>query len=178
MSELEFETLYKPIEDWSLEELAMGKPRNAAGNFCGKKPNWITREVHERAMELFQQQTKSELGALVPSAIAALRYVLYSEEKDEKGRFIVPPAARLQATHLVIEHAIGKPRQHVTQDISVKLQGLLGMAMVNPNDALAPHDQGGEGFQLAHFPGQTIPMGELAGPALDDDDDEDIFDDQ
>lgn len=171
MTEVEFEALYKPIEEWDMEELARGRPRNIDGNFKGRKPGWITREVHERAMERFVEQTKGEMGALVPEALDALRYIIGSEEKDERGKFIVPPAARLQATGLVLEHIVGKPKQHIQQDISVKLQGILGAVMVNPNDALAPPEQGGQGgFSLAHFPGQTIPMGQIAGPDTGDED--------
>lgn len=172
MTEVEFEALYKPIEEWDLEELARGRPRDANGGFKGRKPTWITREMHERAMEVFIEATKSELGALAPMALDTLRYVLGSEETDERGKPIVPAAAKLQATHLVIEHIVGKPKQHVQQDISVKLQGLLGSVMVNPNEALAPPEQGGMGgFSLAHLPGQTIPMGEL-GPAQSDGDED------
>lgn len=170
MTELEFETLYKPIEEWDLEELARGRPKNIDGNFRGKKPNWITREVHERAMELFVETTKSELGGLVPSALATLQYVLQSDEQDDKGRPIVPAAAKLQATHLVIEHVLGKPKQRLEQDISVKLQGILGAVMVNPNDALAPPEQGGMGMAVGHLPGVTIPMGALGAPDQSDED--------
>jgi hypothetical protein len=174
MSELEFDTLYKPIEDWDLEELARGRPRNVDGNFKGRKPGWVTREVHERAMELFIEETRSGLGALAPKALNTLQWVLDNEDVDEKGKMMVPAAAKLQATHLVIEHILGKPKQRVESDISVKLQGLLAGVMVNPNEALAPEEQGGNGgFQLAHTPGITLPM---ALPGMVDEDDEELDD--
>ena len=169
MSEAEFEALYKPIEEWDLEELAKGRPRNVNGNFQGRKPTWITREVHERAMELFVESTRAEMGSLAPNALDSLRYVLNNDEVDERGKPIVPAAAKLQASHFVLEHIVGKPKQHVQQDISVKLQGILGAVMVNPNEALASEEQGGlGGYSLAHFPGHTIPIGAL-GAGEDDD---------
>lgn len=174
MTEAEFEALYKPIDEWDLEELARGRPRNVDGNFRGRKPGWITREVHERAMELFVEITKSEMGALAPAALDSLRWVLTSDEQDERGKPIVPAAAKNQASALILEHIVGKPKQHMQQDISIKLQGILGSVMVNPNDALAPQEQGGMGgYEIAHFPGQTIPIGVkddvVDGEVLDDD---------
>jgi len=174
MSEAEFEALYKPIEEWDLDELARGRPRNSEGNFRGRKPQWITREVHERAMEMFVELTKSELGGLAPDALKSLQWVIQSDAEDDRGKPIVPASAKNQAAMFVIEHIIGKPKQHVEQDISVKLQGILGAVMVNPNQGLAPAEQGGlGGYNLAHFPGQTIPIG---GPAADDDEDLDMGD--
>lgn len=177
MSDVEFEALYKPVEEWDLEELARGRPRNVDGDFRGRKPKWITREVHERAMEVFIEVTKGEMGALAPTALDSLRWVLSSDETDDRGKPIVPASAKNQAAMFLLEHVVGKPKQHIQQDISVKLQGILGSVMVNPNDALAPEDQGGQfenGYQLAHYPGQTIPMGNgdvVDGEILDDDSD-------
>lgn len=170
MSEQEFEALYKPIEEWDLEELARGRPRGSDGTFRGRKPGWITREVHEKAMEMFVELTKANMGALTPNALDSLRYVLENDDLDERGKPIVPAAAKNQASMFILEHVVGKPKQQVSQDISVKLQGILGAVMVNPNDALAPVDQGGMGgYQLAHYPGQTIPIGALGQPSADED---------
>lgn len=159
MSEQEFEALYKPIEDWDLDELAHGRPRNSEGNFKGRKPTWITREVHERAMELFKTAIKTEMGTLTPTAIDTIRFIMEDNREDERGKPLTPAAAKLQASTFLLEHAVGKPKQEVTQDISVKLQGILGAVMVNPNTALASPEQGGNAYQLAHFPGHTIPIG-------------------
>jgi hypothetical protein len=170
MTEQEFEALYKPIEEWDIEELARGRPRNAEGTFRGRKPGWITREVHERSMELFVELTKSDMAALTPSALDSLRWVLTSDEVDERGKPIVPASAKNQASMFLLEHVVGKPKQQTQMDISVKLQGILGSVMVNPNEALAAPEQGGMGgFELAHLPGQTIPIGQLGMPAPDDD---------
>ena len=160
MSDLEFEALYKPVEEWDLEELARGRPRDINGKFNGRKPGWITREVHERAMEMFIETTRADMGAMVPDALKALQWVIQHDEVDERGKLVVPAAAKNQAAMFMIEHFLGKPKQRMEADISVKLQGILAGVMVNPNEALAPIEQGGMGgYELAHFPGQTIPMG-------------------
>lgn len=171
MSMVEFETLYKPIEEWDMEELARGRPRNSNGNFSGRKPTWITREVHEKSMELFVELTKSDMAALTPSALDSLRWVLTSDAEDERGKPIVPAAAKNQAAMFLLEHVVGKPKQVQQQDISVKLQGILGAVMVNPNEALASPEQGGQGYQLGHLPGVTIPMLEASSSEGDEDDD-------
>lgn len=160
MSEAEFDALYKPIEEWDLEELARGRPRNIDGNFRGRKPGWITREVHERAMEQFQLAIKTEMSAQSITALETLKYVLDNEETDDRGKPLVPASTKNQAAMFLLEHVVGKPKQHVQQDISVRLQGILGSVMVNPHEGLSPADQGGAGgYELAHYPGHTIPIG-------------------
>lgn len=174
MSEVEFEALYKPIDDWDLEELARGRPRGSDGTFKGRKPGWITREVHERAMEQFQLSLKMEMSTQSITALDTLRYILDNEDTDDRGKPLVPASVKLQATTFLLEHQVGKPKQQIQQDISVKLQGILGAVMVNPNDALAPAEQGGMGnFSLAHMPGYTLPL----GIASADGDEEEEFDD-
>ena len=173
---IEFETLYKPIEEWDMEELARGRPRNIDGNFSSRAPSWITREVHERAMERFIDLTKSSMGALVPDALTSLHWVISSDELDERGKPIVPASAKNQAAMFLLEHVVGKPKQHIEQDISVKLQGILGAVMANPSDALSEPEQGGQGYRLGHLPGQTIPLGLPSGSTEEEDEDVD-FDD-
>lgn len=180
----EFEALYKPIEDWDLEELAKGRPRAANGKFTGRVPSWITREVHEKAMERFQLVIKSELSAMNGDALDTMRWILNSDAEDAKGKPLVPASVKAQMSMFLIEHTIGKPKQHVQQDISVKLQAVLGAVMANPNEALAPPSQGGRlgepaldapGYQLAHLPGHTIPIGAdsvVMGSVVEDEDED------
>lgn len=168
VTEQEFDALYKPIDDWDLQELARGRPRDSRGGFGGKPPGWITREVHEKAMEQFHAAIKSEMGSLTPTALDTVKYILENEDVDHRGKPIVPASAKNQAAMFLLEHVVGKPKQQIQQDISVKLQGILGSVMVNPNDALAPPSQGGRlgegesdipGYSLAHLPGVTLPLG-------------------
>lgn len=167
MTEQEFEALYKPMEEWDMDELARGRPRDKNGGFAGAKPKWITRQIHEEAMERFTTVIKTEMGVQSITALDTLKMILTDEQTDERGKPVVPASAKMQAATFLLEHVVGKPKQHVQQDISVKLQGVLASVMANPTETFAPQSQGGRGnndgdapsYQVAHYPGHTIPIG-------------------
>jgi len=150
----EFEWLYKPIEEWSLRELALGRPLPPDGKIPpGPKPQWVTMEVHERSMELFVKAVKSQMNSNTIDALSAMTDIINDDRVDQRGRPLVAPSVKADLAKFLLEHIVGKPKQHITQDISIKLQGLLGSVMVNPNEALE-----GEAYEVAHYPGETIPM--------------------
>ena len=151
-----FNELYKPIEEWDLEELARGRPRDKNGNFRGATPHFITREIHERAMERFKTVVKSEVGALSGNALAAVQMVLLDDRVDDKGKPLISAASKMDAAKFIIEHAIGKPVQQSTSDISVRLQAVLGSVMVNPTEL-------GTEYAMAH----VGTRGELTGDIHD-----------
>lgn len=169
MSDLEFEALYKPVEEWDLEELARGRPRGADGSFRGPKPKWISREVHERSMERFKAAIRTEVSAVTVHAHTAILGILQNDEVDEKGKPIVPASTKLDAAKFLIEHAIGKPVQHVENDISVKLQGILGVVMANPSDAFGP--DASAPYQIGHLPNPQADADAISASFMDDDDD-------
>lgn len=162
MTTEEFEALYKPIEDWDMEELARGRPRDVNGTWRGGTPKWVSREIHEKAMDRFKSLVKMEMSAMAPGALDTFRYLIANEDEDPRGRPMVPPTVKLQAATFLLEHIVGKPVQHQETDISVRLQGILGVVMANPNEVLAPPTHGGQGYQVAHLPGHTIPLGTAA----------------
>lgn len=129
------EVMHKPLEEWDLEELARGRPRAVDGTFKGKSPAFITRAVHEAAIERFKLAMKSTLNAKAIDAMVVLDNILSNDEVDNRGKPAIPPTVKLQAAQFLVEHLLGKPKQPIEQDISVKLQGVLSMAMVAPNDA-------------------------------------------
>lgn len=160
MTDQEFEAIYKkPIEDWDLEELAHGRTRNSKGKFSGPTPKWINREVHERSMERFKSVIKSKMNGLTPGAVEAVDWILGNEDVDEKGKPIIPASTKLDAAKFLLEHTVGKPTQRIESDVSVRLQAILAQVMVNPADALLPAAEGGQGYQIGHLPGVTLPMG-------------------
>lgn len=179
MTQQEFEILYKPVDEWDLEELAAGRPRDRNGQFRGPKPQWVTREVYERAMERFQSAIKQEMNKLSPDAVKTVQYLLQNEELDARGRPIVGAPVKLQAAQFLIEHLVGKPKQTIEQDISVKLQGILFEAMLNPQvradeqgNAYGVLPPGAGDYTVAHYPGVTLPL----GPDTDTPEDEDLDD--
>ena len=157
-----FDELYKPIEEWDMEELARGRPRNAAGTFAGLAPKYMTRELHERALERFKTLVRSSMNVHSIEALKTVQLVLESDEVDARGKPIVPASTKLDAAKFLLEHIVGKPTQPTQTDISVKLQGILGAVMVNPNEV------GPQQYHTAH-----VGTRELAGSVYDADEDED-----
>lgn len=174
MSEQDFNALFKPIEEWDLEELARGRTRNAKGKFSGPTPKWINREVHERSMERFKAAIRTEMNAQTPNAITALEWAITNDEVDEKGRYMVPPSVKMDAAKFLLEHVVGKPTQRIESDVSVKLQSILGVVMGNPAEVLMSQAEGGQGYNLGHLPGVTMPMAtsdDIVDADIEDDDD-------
>lgn len=162
------EVLGKPVEEWDMEELARGRPRAADGSFRGKPSAYVTRELHERALVRFKDLVRSDMNARAVDALHAIGMMINSEDVDRRGRLVVAPMVRLQAAQWLVDHVIGKPRQPIDEDISVRLEALLGVAMVHP-------DQAG-GFGMSHQ-GSRLPQ--LEGTVIaetwvgvEDDDDE------
>jgi hypothetical protein len=125
---------YKPLEEWDEEELARGRPRDANGQWRGADPAWVPRAVMEEAISRFTELAQGEMRALVPKALAMVEFILDNNEVDEKGRSLVPYATKLDAAKWTVEHLVGKPKQRMEADISVKLQGLLGAVLVQPGE--------------------------------------------
>lgn len=165
MSDQELEYLYqKPVADWDLEELGHGRPRNAQGNFKGPKPKWINTAVHEEAMEKYRAAVKSKMNETTVDALGLIKDLIGNDDVDDKGKPIVPASTKLDAAKFLIEHVVGKPTQRIEGDISVKLQGILGQVMVNPTELTG----GNQGYEVAHYPGITMELGQ----AQDGDDDD------
>ncbi len=159
MSQQELDYLYeKPVEEWDMEELARGRPGNSRGGFSGPKPKWITAAVHERSMERYTAAVKTDMQATTVDALDAIRWIIQNEDVDDKGKPIVPAGTKLEASKFLIEHVVGKPTQRIESDVSVKLQGILGQVMVNPNDLIGGTPD--QGYSVAHYPGITMPLAE------------------
>ncbi|MCA1806272.1 MAG: hypothetical protein LC687_00105 [Actinobacteria bacterium] len=167
MTEAEFSALYKPVEEWDLEELAKGRPRNSRGHFTGPAPAYLPREVHEKALERFRSVVKGKMNEHTVTALDAIDWVLQNEEVDEKGKPIIPAGTKLDAAKFLIEHVIGKPTQRTESELSIKLQSILGVVMANPDQALMPQIEGGQGYSVGHLPGVTMAMATAEDDILD-----------
>lgn len=168
LSDQEMEYLYqKPIDEWDNEELARGRPRGKDGRFGGPKPKWINAQVHEEAMERFAGIVKSEMNATTVDALQVLRDIMANEETDDKGKPLVPASTKVDAAKFLIEHVIGKPKQRIESDVSVKLQGILAQVMVNPADALGGVTGQPAPYVVGHLPGITMDMGDADPDAVD-----------
>lgn len=130
----EIELLYegRGIETWDAEELARGRPRAKDGTFKGKAPAFIDRTVHEQIVKRFEEIVREEMNGHTIDALKVIGKILEDEEVDDKGKARTAAGTKLDAAKFLIEHVIGKPKQRMETDISVKLQAILGHAMVNP----------------------------------------------
>lgn len=137
----ELEQLYKPVEEWDAEELARGRPRDVNGGWHGSPPAYITRAFHEQIIKRFQVVVREEMNKSTIEALVVMDKILTDDTVDLKGKPLVPASTKLEAAKYLLDHVVGKPTQRVQQDISVKLQGLLGTVMVNPGGELAQGSQ-------------------------------------
>lgn len=147
-----FDLISKPVEEWDDEELARGRPRNAAGDFRGMPPKYLPREIHERALERFKTVVKQRMNYQTLDALRTVEFIMTSDETDDKGKPVVSANVKLQAAQFLIEHLMGKPTQPINNDISVKLQGILGTVMVNPQEI-----QSGDQYKIAHMGYRALP---------------------
>lgn len=124
----------KPFEEWDNEEIARGRPRAADGTFKGRTSKYISRELHERSMEKFKGLVKEDMNAMSLDALKVIQKLLADDDEDRRGRPRVSPNVKMQAAQYLLDHIVGKPTQPTTSEISVKLQAMLGAAVVNPGE--------------------------------------------
>jgi hypothetical protein len=159
---------FKPIEEWDMEELARGRPRAADGSFRGAKPAYVTRELHEKAMENFKSMVRAQMNGSTVDALMVLTALLNNEEIDAKGRPEVPWSTKADVAKWMVEHVLGKAVQPTTSDISAKLQLILGAAMVNPAEVEMPPEL--EGYRPAHIGYRQDQIQQVDEDDLDEDD--------
>ena len=157
-AEAELTEVYKPLDEWDDEELARGRPRAVDGTFRGSAPTWVTAELLERATKRFKEISQSEMRALTADALLLARRLITSQETDRRGRPLVPVTTQWDAAKWLLEMLHGKPTQRQEIDLSVKLQGILANAMVQPDQAT----------------GELMPAIDV--PSWEDGDDEDDLD--
>lgn len=107
----DLEMLYKkPIDEWDVEELARGRPRNAAGDFRGKMPSWITPTIASEAKRRLLDNTFAQMSAHADLAINTVVKLMKDDMVDDKGKPITDSRTKLAAATFVIEHILGKPK--------------------------------------------------------------------
>src|SRR5688500_10047235 len=103
--EMLYEAGYKRPEDWDLEELARGRPRNKKGDFGGRPPSWITPHVQAEIRRRFKDKAFQEMGLVLGPAIELLHRLITDPLED--------PKLRLEAAKFVINHVLGNPKTRV-----------------------------------------------------------------
>lgn len=128
--EMMYEAGYKPVDEWDLEELARGKPRDKEGKFRGRPPRWITAEVAQEAKKRLVQETLGGLTRHVHSAIKAIAWLITCDEVDDKGKLIVDPATKLKAAMFVIENIAGKPKSVIEVEAADFTRRMIASAII------------------------------------------------
>lgn len=138
LTDEEFVALYdRPVEEWDIEELAAGRPRDRNGQFVGKAPSgYMQAEIRERIDGLFKQKVRGSMNVATVDALKTLHAILGNDDTDFKGKPVVAASTKLDAAKFLVEHLLGKPTQRTETDISVKLSGMLASVMVAPEMAV------------------------------------------
>lgn len=137
LTDEEFVALYdKPLEEWDIEELAAGRPKDVNGQFRGRAPGkYLQREIAERAENLFKTKVRTGMNGLTVSALEVMQAIIDNDDYDVRGKPVVAASTKLDASKFLIEHLLGKPKQHVENDIGARLSTILAGVMVAPEVA-------------------------------------------
>lgn len=131
--------IYRPVDEWDVEELSRGRPRGDDGSFRGPVPTWCTPIVQREAKKRLLDETFGKMVGHVDLAIKVLGKLMMSEELDDKGRPIVDPRTQLAAATFVIEHILGKPKAVIEIGSEDETRRMLAMAIMlddgSPQDA-------------------------------------------
>jgi hypothetical protein len=125
--------LYKPIEEWDMEELARGRPRNRSGNFTGPQPAWLTPLIIKKAKERLRVLTRDEIAVFSSDATRVMHKLMMSEDLDDDGKPLVSASVKLQAATYLLDQTIGKPTNQVEVTGNVQLEHLMATILVNPD---------------------------------------------
>lgn len=129
--------LYKPIDQWDMEELARGRPRNSRGDFTGPSPKWLTPVIIKEAKDRLRVLTRDEIAVFSGDAVRTMHKLMTSEEVDEDGKPIVSASVKLNAAQYLLDQTIGKATNPVEVTGNVQLQHLFASVVVNPDGSEA-----------------------------------------
>jgi hypothetical protein len=120
----------KPIEEWDLEELARGRPRDVNGGWNGRTPTWLTPAIAREAKRRLMDHTFGTLAGHVDEAIKTIAKLLTDESVDEFGKPIVDARTKLAAAQFVVENVIGKPKAVVEVEATDLVRSFIAGALV------------------------------------------------
>lgn len=126
----------KPVEEWDLEELARGMPRNKAGQFGGRASIYLQPAVVKEVRRRLVHETFGELSGTAQLAIKAIKWVLECDDVDGNGKPVVDARTKLEAAKFVLEQIIGKPKTPVELEASEGVKSFIAQAILqrDPND--------------------------------------------
>lgn len=123
---IENDPKWKPLEQWDLEELARGRPRNKNGGFVGRGPAWITPMIVAEAQRRFKDQVFRGLTSYAEEALKVLYNIMMDE--DAAGKL------RSDIAMFIVEHVIGKPKTSVDVTEMSPASAFLAKSLVLDDD--------------------------------------------
>lgn len=134
--DLELEALaehtgYKPVSEWTFQELAAGKPKNPDGTWrSGAKPKWITGKVQQEIRRRLVEVGHDELAKYLPHAIRCMYLLIQNTDVDAFGRAVVDSGTKLKAAQFIVEQIMGKAKQRVDHGFEQGFREFLAGAVV------------------------------------------------
>lgn len=122
---------YKPLDEFTYEELLKGKPKHPEFGYRYPRPKWLQSHILVELEKRLQTETRRKLSGNAGIAIAAIQKLITSEETDLDGRPIVPASVKLQAAQYVLDQTIGKPRSRVELSAEKEVKEWLADALIN-----------------------------------------------
>lgn len=117
----------KPLDQWDLEELQRGRPRDANGKFPagGARPKWITTAVLKEAQERLRTMGLQELAGHTQAAIRVLIDLMENSRVD---------MVRYKSAEYVLNQMVGLPTMRVELETSDSpVAQMLASVMRNPD---------------------------------------------
>ncbi len=126
---------YKPVSEWTMEELARGKPRDPeTGRWKTGIPTWITPRIQAEVKKRFREETLHGLTRYTTAALKVLGDLLLSEETDHTGKPLVSAKDRIDIAKFIVEHTIGKaPAKIEVSDDGSKWREVLAESVALPS---------------------------------------------
>jgi hypothetical protein len=129
----EIELLYKPLDQWTDEEITRGRPRDRHGNFSGKRPAWLTPVIQAERQRRLRQLMADDLGTFAGDALKIIHEVMMDNSTDESGKPVVPASVRVDAGKYLVDQFMGKATATIDVNAGNTLVDLLGDILVNPD---------------------------------------------
>lgn len=135
LSDEEFALLFRPIEEWTLDELSDGYPHS---DLTGAKlartatSSLFRGELRDKVKTELERRIRDRLDKLTVNATDTLKDLLKNGEVDGRGRPIVPASVKMRAAEYALDRFMGKPTIRTESDLSAQLVAVLGEVMVSP----------------------------------------------
>lgn len=97
----------KPLDDWSLEELARGRPTSFA---MQPIPPYLAAVIGPELSRRIKNSARLQMSQHLPDAVRVLHELMNSTATDAEGRPLVDAKVTADIAKFLVEHNLGNPR--------------------------------------------------------------------